>query len=199
MQTSQEQALTEMPRLPAVLESVTKAFQGIRHHPKAGLNPLVDTAAYLFSVISKIKPLKSYQDLQKLHQELVNHITLFQDNAKAQGYGSEYVLVCRFALCATLDDIIANAEWAENQWNSYSLLTTFSQEASQPERFFMILERISQDPTLYIDAMEFMYVCLSLGFKGNYRYSEYGQTKLEEITHALYKKIVKTREDFTKK
>jgi len=34
----------------------------ITHHPKAGINPLVDAAAYLFSVIGKLK-LSSFKSI----------------------------------------------------------------------------------------------------------------------------------------
>lgn len=169
------------------------------HHPKAGINPLVDAAAYLFSLIGKLKQLKFYRHLNKLHTELVNEINSFQDRAKAHGYSPEYILVSRYALCATLDDVISNTTWgAQGQWDTYSLLTVFNQESAQPERFFIILERIIKDPSLYIELMEFMYLCLSLGFKGSYRTTEFNHHQLEQICHALYKRIRAHHGNFSK-
>lgn len=162
----------------------------ITHHPKSGLNPLTDCAAYLFSVIGKLKQLKSYRHLSKLNKELVTEITLFEEAAKAKGYSSEYIVVSRYALCATLDDIISNTTWGgQGQWGNYSLLSVFNQESLNPDRFFVILERVIKEPAQYIDVMEFMYICLSLGFKGNYRATEFGLTQIEQITNALYKRI----------
>ena len=162
----------------------------ITHHPKAGVNPLVDAAGYLFSIIGKLKLLKSYRHLSKLHKDLVLEINAFQDAAKAQGYSSEYVLVSRYAVCATLDDVIVNTPWGgQGQWDNFSMLAVFNQEAFNQERFFIILDRIIKDPTLYIDLMEFMYLCLSLGFKGSYRSTEFSNNQLEQITHLLYKHI----------
>jgi len=171
----------------------------ISHHPKAGVNPLVDSAAYLFSIIGRLKQIKSYRHLNKLHKELVTEINTFQDIIKSHGYSSEYILVSRYALCATLDDIITHTTWgAQGQWDSYSMLTTFSQESSQQERFFIILERLIKDPSLYIDLMEFMYLCLSLGFKGSYRLTEFSNNQLEQICNALYKRIRAHHGDFSK-
>ena len=162
----------------------------ITHHPKAGINPLVDSAAWLFSMIGRLKKIKSLRHLNKLHQELVAEINRFQDVTKAQGYSAEYVLVSRYALCATLDDIITNTPWgSQGQWDHYSLLTTFNQESAQQERFFIILERLIKDPALYIELMEFMYLCLNLGFKGSYRSTEFSNNQLEQISNALYKHI----------
>src|SRR5258708_6591606 len=104
----------------------------ITHHPKAGINPLVDSAAYLFSAIGKLKQVSSYRHLRNLHQVLVQEINTFQDTSKAHGYSSEYVLVARYALCVTFDDIIANTAWgAQGLWENHSLLATLNQEPSQ--------------------------------------------------------------------
>ncbi|MCD6039380.1 MAG: hypothetical protein K0S27_780 [Gammaproteobacteria bacterium] len=169
------------------------------HHSKAGLNPLVDIAGYLFSMLGKLKHLKSYRNLNKLHQELTAEINGFQDAAQARGYRSEYTLVSRYALCVTFDDIIANTSWGgQGQWEGYSLLTVFNSETVQQERFFLILERIIKEPTLYIDVMEFMYICLSLGYKGSYRANEFSNGELEKITHGLYKRIRAYHGDFSR-
>lgn len=171
----------------------------ITHHPKAGINPLVDAAAYLFSIMGKLKQIKSYRNLSKLQQELIQEIHIFQDAVKAQGYSSEYLLVSRYALCATLDDIISNSSWgSQGQWDSYGLLTTLNQEPVQQDRFFILLDRVSREPNLYIDVMELMYLCLSFGYKGSYRITEFSLSQLEQITNALYKRIRTQRGDFSK-
>lgn len=172
----------------------------ITHHPKAGINPLVDNAAYLFSLIGKLKQLKFYRHLNKLHKELITEINAFQDAAKARGYNAEYIFISRYAICATLDDVIINTLWgAQGQWNNnYGLLKVFHPDISQQEQFFLILERIIKEPALYIDMMEFMYICLSLGFKGNYRAPDLDNNQLEQITHSLYKHIRAYHGDFSK-
>lgn len=171
----------------------------ITHHPKAGLNPLVDTAAYLFSIIGRLKQIKSYRHLAKLHKELVAEINTFQDTIKSQGYNSEHILVSRYALCATLDDVIMNTTWgSQGQWDTYSMLTTFNKDSNQRDRFFIILERLIKDPNLYIELMEFMYVCLTLGFKGSYRSTEFSHNQFEQICNALYKHIHAHHGDFSR-
>jgi type VI secretion system protein ImpK len=177
----------------AVLSSENQLVQQdkwMTHDPKAGLNPLVDSAAYLFSLIGQLKNLKSYHQLDQLQKTLIGEINRFQEAAKAQGYRSEYIVVSRYALCATFDDIIANTAWGgQGQWEHYRLLNAFNSEVGQQERFFLIIDRIIKEPALYIDVMELMYLCLSLGYKGNYRSTEWSQHQLEKITHGLYKRI----------
>ena len=164
--------------------------QFLCHHTKAGINPLVDFAGYLFSIIGKLKWLPFYSHLKSLQEELITEINTFETAARSQGYNSECILVSRYALCATLDDIISHTDWgSEGKWESYSLLTAFNQEFSQQERFFMVLERLVKDSHLYIDLMEFMYICLSLGFKGSNRATDLTGVQLEQICNALYRHI----------
>ena len=175
----------------------------LTHTPDSGLNPLVDAAAYLFSIMGKLKCLKSYRNLKKLHDELVYEIEIFRENAKAHYQNNEhiaeYIPITCFALCATLDDIILSTPWGnQGQWEPYRLLETFYKDAISSEGFFIILERLIRDPNVYIDIMEFLYLCLSLGFKGQYKFSAFDYEQLEHITNALYKRVRVYRGDFNK-
>src|SRR5579862_5821643 len=114
---SQPSATTQIPPLshetnaslhPEILSSHTHtstlqlSTRAIRHNPKAGLNPLVDAASFLFSVIGELKHSAQSRQLHLLHQELVQEINTFQDTIEHHGYNAEYVIICRYVLCATL-------------------------------------------------------------------------------------------------
>lgn len=173
--------------------------RNITHHPKAGLNPLVDASSSIFSVIGKLRYLKSYRLLNKLQKELMQEIQTFQETIKHSGYNSEYIIVCRYVLCASIDDIICNTTWGgQGHWDIYSLLAAFNQDTQHQDKYFTILERAIKEPTLYIDLMELMYICLSMGYKGQYRSTEHSQYQLEQITNNLYKHIRAYRGSFSK-
>jgi len=160
------------------------------HHPKAGLNPLVDSAGYLFSILGKLKKISAYRQLGSLQQQLIREIHSFQKNIQHHGYNAEYTLICQYIICAAFDDILSNTAWGgQGQWDNFSLLKAFKQEQDHHHKFFNILEHAVKDPALYIDLMEFIYICLSLGYKGPYRATEYNHYQLEQITHNLYKHI----------
>ncbi len=169
------------------------------HSAKSGLNPLVDAASYLFSVIGKLKQIQAYTQLNKLQQELMQEVNTFTDAVKSQDDNSEYAIVCRYVVCATLDDIIANTEWgSQGVWDQYSILAAFNQDVQHQDKFFTIMERALKEPVLYIDLMELMYLCLSMGYKGRYRATEHSQYQLEQITNNLYKHIRANRGSFSK-
>lgn len=163
----------------------------MHHHPRSGLNPAADAAGNLFTIIGKLRQYETWPDLGTLHSELVTEITAFYDTIKNHGYSTEYSVVCRYVICATLDEIIG--------WNTtHTLLGAFSQDEDHQEKFFAILERILKEPALYIDLMELMYLSLSMEYKGRYRNMEHGQYQLEQVTNSLYKHIRAYRGSFSK-
>lgn len=175
----------------------------LAHRPEAGLNPLVDAAAYLFSVMGKLKHIKTHANLDQLQDELVKEIRNFQETIEHNGYSAnyltEYLPISCYALCVTLDDIITSTPWGgQGKWDKYSLVNAFNQEKLSRESFLIILERLVRDPAIYIDMMEFMYICLNLGFKCHYNASESGYEQLEHIINSLYKRIRAHRGNFNK-
>ncbi len=171
----------------------------VAHHPKAGLNPVVDAAGYLFSIVGKLKDLTSYRQLGKLQKDLMQEVDTFQASLQSHGYNAEYIVVTRYILCAALDDILCNTAWgAQGQWDSYNLLGALNQDTQHQDKFFTIMERAIKEPAVYIDLMELMYICLSMGYKGQYRSTEHNQYQLEQITNSLYKHIRAYRGSFSK-
>jgi type VI secretion system protein ImpK len=171
----------------------------ITHHPKAGLNPLVDLTGYMFSLLGKLKHLNAYKNPAQLQKELIQEINVFYDAIKTHNYNAEYIVVCRYILCATFDDILANTPWGgQGVWDNYSLLSAHNQDIDHHEKFFAILERALKEPAYYIDLMELMYISLSMGYKGSYRSTEHSQYQLEQITNTLYKHIRAYRGGFSK-
>src|SRR5580704_19634526 len=173
----------------------------VSHNPKSGLNPITDAAGNIFTIIGKLKLIEAYTyiDLDNLHSELINEISDFHEAIKNHGYSGEYTLVCRYIICATLDELLSETTFGKDgRWDKYSLLLAFEQDLQHQEKFFKIMGRIIKEPALYIDLMELMYLCLSMEYKGRYRSAENGQYRLEQITNILYKHIRKYRGNFSK-
>jgi type VI secretion system protein ImpK len=70
----------------------------------------------------------------------------------------------------------------------------FHKETRGGERFFQLLKKLSQDPGKNIDLLEFMYLCLALGFQGRYRVRPNGLNELAEIREDLYHTIRQQRD-----
>lgn len=158
--------------------------------PTTGINPLVTAASPLLSLAGKLLRCDRYEDIDALYHGLIHEIKAFEHQTLSQGYRSEVILVARYILCATLDDLILNSPWdGKVDWQQHTLLMAFQKETNGDERFFVILERLIEDPALHIDMLELIYLCLSLGFKGKYRTIDNGKELLDEIIDDLYQTI----------
>lgn len=151
-----------------------------------GMNRLNACAATLFSLISRIRNRAQHMDPDKLRQKVVGEIRAFENRALQANVDASQVKVARYAICATLDDVVLNTPWGgESSWTMQSMVGTFHKEVVGGDRFYDLLARLEQDPANNIDLLEFVYVCLSLGFEGRLRVEAGGSDKHLQIRNGL--------------
>lgn len=174
----------------APLAGVRTYFRPKTFNAHTGINRLTTAATPLLSLATRLKETPHYSDIQTLHQHLSHEISAFETSAHKYGYRSETILIARYILCTMLDEFIVQTPWGNHsQWDDYRLLVTFQKESWGGDRLFLILERMSEDPVIHIDLLELIYVCLSLGVEGKFRYVENGKIQLEKIIENLYQLI----------
>ena len=164
--------------------------------PGKGLNPLVHAANPLLDLIVPLRTMTHPPDLEALRQRLALAIKTFEAQARAAGIDSEAIAAARYALCTVLDETIAGTAWGNGIWAHRSLLVAFHNEASGGEKFFLILQRLSQDVRAHLDLIELMYLCLALGLEGRYRMIERGPEQLAALRERLQQLIGKERGAF---
>ena len=153
----------------------------------SGLNPLVNAASTLIAVFEKTRQALSHPDVGGLHQRLVNEVKTFETKAKETNIKPEIILSARYAVCVALDEAVLNTPWgADSAWPQRTLLSVFHNETSGGEKFFLILDRMKQQPGENLYILELMYIFLSLGFEGQYRVIHRGRDKIEQIRDDLY-------------
>ena len=161
-----------------------------------GLNPLVHAANPLLDLIVPLRTMTVPPDLEALRQRLAVAIKTFETQARAAGVDAEATLAARYALCTVLDETIAGTPWGSGIWAHRSLLVAFHNEASGGEKFFLILQRLSQDVPRHLDLIELMYLCLALGLEGRYRVIERGPEQLTALRERLQQLIAQHRGAF---
>jgi len=155
-----------------------------------GLNPLVNASATLLSLVGALRNVGNYNNVDQLRTRVVEEIRMFERQAKSLGVTPETGLAARYALCALLDETVLNTPWgSESRWSSQSLLSTFHNETWGGEKFFQILDRVSQNPAQNLDILELMYICISLGFEGKYRVQDRGSVALTEVQDSIFRLI----------
>ncbi|EAQ03162.1 hypothetical protein OB2597_13498 [Pseudooceanicola batsensis HTCC2597] len=151
-----------------------------------GMNRINAAASTLFSLISRIRNRAQHMDPDKLRRSVVAEVRAFESRALQAGIDAQDVKIARYALCATLDDVVLNTPWGgQSVWAQQSMVGTFHKETVGGDRFYDLLARLEQEPGKNIDLLELLYVCLSLGFEGRLRVEQNGSDKHMQIRAGL--------------
>ncbi|WP_297340665.1 type VI secretion system protein TssL, long form [Pseudophaeobacter sp.] len=151
-----------------------------------GMNPLTACASTLFALISRIRNRAQHMDPDGLRKNVVAEVRAFENRALQAGIAAQTVKVARYALCATLDDVVLNTPWGgQSSWGLQSMVGTFHRETVGGDRFYDLLARLEKEPGANIDMLEFLYMCMSLGFEGRLRIEQGGAEKHLQIRAAL--------------
>lgn len=155
-----------------------------------GTNPLNAAAAPLFALVSRIRNRAQHADPDNLRRAVVAEVRAFEGKALSAGCDPQAIKVARYALCATLDDVVLNTPWGgTSAWSQQSMVATFHRETVGGDRFYDLLARLEQDPARNLETLEFLYMCLSLGFEGRLRVEKGGADKHLEIRAGLARLI----------
>ena len=152
----------------------------------SGLNPLNAAAAALFSLVGRIRNRAQHNDPAALRQAVVREIRMFESRALQAQIPAQTVKIARYCLCATLDDVVLNTPWGGRSiWAQQSMVGSFHKETHGGDRFYELLSRLEQEPAANLMLLEFIFMCLSLGFEGRLRVEERGAEKHATIREGL--------------
>lgn len=159
-----------------------------------GGNALLQAATPLLLLAARIRDLLQPPDLARVRDEVARALREFEARTRQIGIGNDLMLTARYLICTMLDEAVLDTPWGQrSQWGTQTLLMAFHRESWGGEKFFQVLDRASAEPARYIDLLELIHVCLSLGFSGKYRVVDGGSAKLAEIRHDLYQRIRNVR------
>jgi type VI secretion system protein ImpK len=186
---------TQIRSTPPAAAPAEPISQSRQEHIGAGLNPLAQAATPLLLLSGQVRGTLAAPDVPALRRHALDEIRLFEERARASGVTKDVILAARYVLCTALDEAVLSTPWgnAHGDWAQQSLLVTLHRETWGGEKFFDMLDRISQDPDRHIDLMELQYLCLATGFAGKYRVADRGHDDLADVRHALYRKIREQR------
>jgi len=166
--------------------------------PTTGANPLIAAAAPLLAAAVRIGAGRGqHPDPERLRRGMVEAVREFEKRALATGLDTRSLRAARYALCATIDDLVLSTPWGSTStWAAQSLTSIFHNEVSGGERFFDILQDMEKDLGRHSAVVELMYLCTSIGFEGRYRVMPRGIAALTELRDSVYRTIRQRRGDF---
>lgn len=155
-----------------------------------GMNPLNAAASPLFLLVARIRNRAQHADPAQLRENVIAEIRAFENTALQTGNPAQSVKIARYAICATVDDVVLNTPWGgQSIWAQQSMVGTFHKETHGGDRFFDLLEHLEKEPATNRNLLEFLYVCLALGFEGRLRVENRGSEKHLSIRDGLARLI----------
>jgi type VI secretion system protein ImpK len=159
------------------------------------VNPLVGAAAPLLQLMARLPNTINHPDPGDLRERAVRAMHTFEQRTRDLALPREVLAPAHYALCASLDDVVLNTPWGSTGvWDTNSLTTIFHKEVRSGERFFQLLGQMRQNPGLYLPVIELMYLCMALGYQGQYRLSARGPAELDRLREETYAVIVRQRQ-----
>ena len=169
---------------PMPLNCLTLIFQA---DDFSGPHSLTASAYSLLSIVPKLRVLPFHQAIHDLQERLVAKIKSFEEGASGQGTSQKQVKIASYFLCSFLDDTVLNTPWgSQSSWAQNSLSIQLHHRNVGGEEFFQILQQLMQHPAQNLDLLELAYLCLSLGFEGQYRNQDRGLRALDDLRQELY-------------
>ena len=157
-----------------------------------GINPLVALANPILAAVPQIRRTLKHPDAAGLRESLKDQIEALETSAVSAEIHEDTVSAAVYALCALLDESAAATPWGGG-WIANGLLHALRGESGGAEGFFALVDRFSAAPDQHADLLEFLYICLALGFEGRYRGAEGGRLALDKVREQLYTLIAKRR------
>lgn len=165
--------------------------------PSIGINKLVAAASPLLAAAIRVRGRSAHPDPDGLRRSMVQAVRGFEKSALETGLDTVSLRAARYAVCATIDDLVLSTPWGSNSaWTGETLVSIFHNEVSGGERFFDILGQMEKDLNRHFEVVELMYLCLSLGMEGRYRVLPRGSAQLAELRDGLYRLIRQRRGEF---
>lgn len=168
---------------------------GATGEARHGINPMIDAASDLFELVVYLRSQRTPpQSVDQLRASAADLINVFEGRALAAGRHPKMVKAARYALSATIDDAVLASPWGIDQgWGRRPLVSDVDQTVDGGEGFFRLLKQAKDAPDRLGELLEFMYVCLSLGFMGRYRAEAGGAAKLDAVRQSVFTTIQNRR------
>ncbi|WP_104035650.1 type VI secretion system protein TssL, long form [Vibrio jasicida] len=140
-----------------------------------GLNPILAEANGILSMVGQIRSTASHSDVLFLKETLAQKLRDYENRLRQHNVELETIDTARYCLCCSIDEAVLNTHWGSlSTWSHDSLLSSFYSSSQGGEAFFKHLDNALSQPESQLDLLELMYVCLSLGFVGQYRLEKNG-------------------------
>jgi type VI secretion system protein ImpK len=151
-----------------------------------GANPLreIFTDLIAFVIFFKSSCDKQPPDQNELREKILALAIAQEERVKAAGISADNFREARFAVFSWVDEMILTSTWPHRtRWQH--LMLSYYKTFNAGEDFFARLQNL---PPHANDVREIYYLCLSLGFLGQYAFAD-GPSEVKKLKQALYNQL----------
>lgn len=157
-------------------------------------NPFIATGAALLGLLGRLRVGALRVPTPVLHAHMLEGVAAFERDLQAARVDTHDALVAKYALCGTIDDIVQNLPDVDRAvWQRQPLVAHFFAKRDSNVGFFQEAQKASQAAAQRYNLLEFMLICLNLGFEGQYRGSAGGSADLASIRTAIFDTLRRAR------
>jgi type VI secretion system protein ImpK len=157
--------------------------------PTTGSTPreartLLDLMYDGFYLLFLLRAKQGPSDADTFRTHIKEFLTGLERGATKLGSSAEDVHLCKYAFCATVDELILMSQFkVRDAWQRQPLQLQFFGEQLAGEQFFVKLEALRREGASRIQILEVFHMCLLMGFQGKYLIE--GSEKLNYLTARL--------------
>lgn len=176
-------------RIPALPPSATApALPPPAARARSAANPLLAAATPVLMRLTTLAGLPEHPAPPSLRAELLADLRRFVEAAAAAGCDPGCIRAGRFALAATIDDVLGATPWGgRTGWIRRGVSAEVDRGGGGPAAFFNRLTALLSDADRNRPAIELFSVCLSLGFAGSLRHRPDGDGDRERLRAQLHR------------
>ncbi|KTD23265.1 type IVB secretion system protein IcmH/DotU [Legionella londiniensis] len=138
-------------------------------------NTILPTLANFFTAMAELSPkicaIQEGGSIQPFRNRIKEALTSFELEATEQMVDPEFIYKAKYALVALVDECMIHVQGV-NSWLGYPLQLELFGEVSAGARFFKFLADMRLQAEKWIDILEIYYICLELGYEGQYRLND---------------------------
>ncbi len=157
-------------------------------------NPLMAAAARLLALAAAVQADRQVADVARLRARADGEAKAFEKTLSGLGLSSEDNARARYAVLATVDDIVQNLPGGANSdWPRRSLVVVSFGQAFGGDQFFTILDTMLQRPAAHLEMLELYHACLAVGFQGRLRTLPDGNAQIAARMGSIYNQLSSIR------
>lgn len=181
---------TAAPQPPAIRIDLQTALAAKGFPPGALKNPLVAQAANLLVLFGRLRMQVVAMEAIPLVTHVAQEIETYEANLTRAGNDQREVMVGKYFLCATADDIVQNLPGTDRHvWLQYSMTARFFGDRTSGSGFFHEVDKLLAVPAQSYRLLELALLCLSLGLEGRFRTEPQGDIALQRYRAAVYESL----------